>query len=102
MGRKRRSTRNGRAGSSRKKSKSRNWIQHAVKRPGELKRKLHGKLGRVVVAATKSPVWTRDGEINTNTLRKFTHTRAYQELDTTTKHQIQFALRAEMFRRDRR
>ncbi|WP_167911383.1 hypothetical protein [Thermococcus sp. 21S7] len=54
------------------------------------------------MGATKRPVWTRDGEVNTNTLRKFTHTHAYQELDTTTKHQIQFALRAERFRKDQR
>lgn len=67
-------------GHAKARRRKRNWIQHAVKRPGELTRKLHGSLGKRIVAATKRPIWT----------------------NTRTKQQIQFALRAEGFRKDRR
>jgi len=86
----------------RQKRRSKYWIQDAIKRPGALTRKLKGPLGKKVARATHMPVFTKSGEINTNALRKFTKTPSYQKLDTLTKHQIQFALRAEMFRRDRK
>ncbi|WP_099209184.1 hypothetical protein [Thermococcus henrietii] len=89
-------------GHAKARRRKRNWIQKAVKRPGELTRKLHGSLGKRIVAATKRPIWTKTGEINTNTLRAFTKTKAYQRLDTRTKQQIQFAIRAEGFRKDRK
>lgn len=85
-----------------RRARKKNWIQNAVKRPGALTRKLKGPLGQKVARATHMLVFTRTGEINTNTLRKFTKTKAYQRLDTLTKHQIQFAIRAKGFRKDRK
>lgn len=85
-----------------RRTKKKSWIQNAVKRPGALTRKLKGPLGQKVGRTTHMPISTRTGEINTNTLRKFTKTKAYQRLDTLTKHEIQFAIRAEGFRKDRR
>jgi len=86
-----------------RRSKKRDrWIQDAIKRPGALTRKLQRELGRKIARATHMPVFTKSGEINTNTLRKFTKTPSYQKLDTLTKHQIQFAIRAEGFRKDRK
>ena len=80
----------------------RGWIQRAIKRPGDLTRKLKGKLGKIIVGATKRPIWTKSGEINTITLRKFRKTKAYEKLDTRTKRQINFAINAEGFRKDRK
>jgi len=51
------------------------------------------------VGATKKPVWTRDGEINTNTLRTFRKTEAYQRLDTKTKRRINLAITLERLRK---
>lgn len=83
----------------RRANRKKKWVQTAVKRPGALTKKLKGSLGKKVARATHMPIFTRTGEINTNTLRKFTKTPSYQKLDSRTKHQIQFALRAERFRR---
>ena len=76
----------------RKRGRVRKWIQKAIKRPGALTKKLHGKLGRIIVGATKKPLWTKKGDINTNTLRSFTKTEAYEKLDPTTKRQIRLAI----------
>jgi len=68
------------------------WINKSVKHPGSLKNKLHGHLGHVIVGATKKPIFTKKGNININTLKQFRSTQAYQNLDTRTKQQINFAI----------
>jgi len=62
------------------------------KAPLDLKKRLHGHLGRVIIGAIKKPIWTKDGNININTLKQFTHTQDYQKLDSKTKHQINLAI----------
>ena len=80
----------------------RRWIQHAIKRPGALKRQLKRGLARKIVAATKSPVYTKTGEINTNTLKKFRHTQAYKRLGRSTKSRINLAIRLETLSKRRK
>jgi len=70
-----------------------------VKRPGALKRKLKRGLARRIAAATRSPVYTRTGKLNTSTLRKFRNTKAYENLDTRTKQEINFAIVSRKWRR---
>jgi len=70
------------------------WIQEAIKNEGALKRWLK-RNWRKVVGATKKPVWTKDGEINTNTLRQFRNTEAYKKLSTETKQRINLGIRLE-------
>jgi len=77
--------------------KNRRWIQKAIKRPGALERWLRRGGWRIIVAATKKPVWTKDGEINTNTLRSFRKTNAYQKLPTKIKQRINLAITLEKF-----
>ncbi len=72
----------------------RRWIQHAIKRPGRLHAWLK-RNARKVAAATHSPVFTRSGEINTNTLKKFRHTQAYKRLGRSTKSMINLGIRLE-------
>ncbi|WP_423792079.1 hypothetical protein ACPB8Q_04970 [Methanocaldococcus indicus] len=68
------------------------WISKAIKHPGSLRKKLHGHLGRVIIGATKKPIFTKSGDININTLKQFRTTRAYHELDKITKQQINLAI----------
>ena len=72
----------------------RRWIQEAIKKPGALTRWLK-RNRKKVAAATKSPVFTRDGEINTNTLRKLRKTRLYERLSPTIKRRINLAITLE-------
>jgi len=51
------------------------------------------------VGATKRPVYTKTGEINTVTPMKFTKTRAYERLPTRKKKQIQLAITLEKMRK---
>lgn len=76
-------------------AKKRRWIQKAIKRPGALVRWLKRGGWRIIVGATKKPVWTETGEINTNTLKEFRNTKAYKKLDTTRKQQINMAITLE-------
>jgi len=71
------------------------WIQKAIKKPGALKRWLKRGGARKIAAATKKPVWTKDGEINTNTLKAFRKTKAYEKLPTKTKRRINLAITLE-------
>ena len=75
-------------------NKKRRWIQDAIKNEGALKQWLK-RNWRKVVGATKKPVWTKDGEINTNTLKQFRNTEAYEKLPTKTKQQINLGIRLE-------
>ena len=75
------------------------WIQKAIKRPGALTRWLKRGGWRIVAGATKKPVWTRDGEINTQTLRSFRKTEAYRRLPTKIKQRINLAITLEKMRR---
>jgi len=84
-----------------RKSKGKRWIQKAIKRPGALKRQLKRGLARVIVGATKRPVWTKSGEINTNTLKAFRKTQAYQRLSTKTKQRINLAIRLEGYSKNK-
>jgi hypothetical protein len=76
------------------KGKKRRWIQDAVENEGALRRWLK-RNWRKVVGATKKPVWTKDGEINTNTLKQFRNTEAYKKLPTETKQRINLGIRLE-------
>ncbi|MEM1589124.1 MAG: capsid protein VP2 [Candidatus Bathyarchaeia archaeon] len=78
------------------------WIQRAIKRPGALKRWLKRGGSRIVVGATKKPVWTRDGEINTNTLKSFRRTEAYKKLPPSIKRRINLAITLERLAGKRR
>ena len=78
-----------------KKSSKRKWIQRAIKRPGALHAWLKRGGWRIVQGATKKPVYTKTGEINTNTLKQFRNTEAYEKLDTTRKQQINAAITLE-------
>ena len=80
---------------TKKSSKKRNWIKRAIKRPGALHAWLKRGGWRIVAAATKKPVWTKDGEINTNTLKQFRNTEAYEKLPTKTKQRINLGIRLE-------
>jgi len=82
-----------------RKRRSRRWIQKAIRHPTALQRWLKRGGWRIVAGATKKPVWTRDGEINTNTLRTFRKTEAYQRLDTKTKRRINLAITLERLRK---
>lgn len=75
------------------------WIQRAIRNPGALSRQLRRGLARKIAAATRSPVYTKDGEINTRTLIKFTKTQAYQKLDQRTKRRINLAITLEKLRK---
>lgn len=75
--------------------KKRNWIKKAIKKPGGLTAWLKRGGARKVAAATKKPVWTKSGEINTNTLKAFRKTEAYKKLDTKTKRRINLAVTLE-------
>ena len=75
------------------------WIRRAIKRPGALTRWLKRGGWRIVVGATRQPVWTRDGEINTVTLKAFTKTEAYQRLPTKIKKRIRLAITLEKLRK---
>ena len=77
------------------KRRRRRWIQKAIKKPGALKRWLKRGGARKIAAATKRPVWTKDGEINTNTLKAFRKTKAYEKLPTKTKRRINLAITLE-------
>ena len=78
----------------------RRWIQKAIKRKGALYQWLKRGGWRIVQGATKKSVWTKDGEINTNTLRSFRKTEAYQKLSTKTKQRINLAITLEKLRKD--
>jgi len=78
-----------------KKSSKRKWIQKAIKRPGALHRWLKRGGWRIVQGATKKPVYTKTGEINTNTLKQFRNTEAYEKLSTKTKQRINAAITLE-------
>jgi len=77
------------------KKKKRKWIQRAIKRPGALTNWLKRGGWRIVAGATKKPVYTKTGEINTNTLRQFRNTEAYEKLSTKTKQRINAAITLE-------
>jgi len=79
----------------RRRKGKRRWIQGAIKRPGALTRWLRRGGWRIVAGATKKPVWTRDGEINTSTLKSFVKTEAYRRLPTRIKRQIRLAITLE-------
>ena len=70
------------------------WIKKAIKDEGALTRWLK-RNWRKVVGATKKPVWTKTGEINTNTLKQFRNTEAYERLSTRTKQRINAAITLE-------
>ena len=86
-----------RAGSGKKKKK---WIQKAIKKPGALK-KWAKRNARKIAAATHSPVFTKDGELNTRTLQKLRKTKMWERLDTTTKRRINLAITLEKMHKDR-
>ena len=75
--------------------KRKRWIQKAIKKPDALTRWLKRGGWRIVAGATKKPVWTKSGEINTNTLKQFRNTEAYEKLSTTTKKRINLAITLE-------
>ena len=75
----------------------RRWIQKAIKRPGALRRQLKRGLARKIASATHSPVYTKSGEINTNTLRKYRKTKAYKKLGKRTKSRINLGIRLEKY-----
>jgi len=77
------------------------WIQKAIKKPGALKRWLKRGGARKIAAATKKKVWTKDGEINTNTLKTFRKTKAYEKLPTKTKRRINLAITLERLSKKR-
>jgi len=83
-------------------AKKRKWIQKAIKRPGALVRWLKRGGWRIIAGATKKPVWTKDGEINTNTLKEFRNTEAYKKLDTRRKQQINTAITLERLSKRRK
>ena len=70
------------------------WIQRAIKRPGDLTRYLK-RNKRKIAAATKSPVFTKSGEINTNTLKKLRKTKLWKKLPARRKRQINLAITLE-------
>jgi len=71
------------------------WLPRAIKKPGALTAWLKRGGWRIVVGATKRPIWTRNGEINTNTLKAFRKTEAYKKLPTKTKQRINLAITLE-------
>ena len=77
------------------------WIQKAIKKPGALKAWLKRGGARKIAAATKKPVWTKTGEINTNTLKAFRKTKAYEKLSTKTKRRINLAITLERLSKKR-
>ncbi len=84
----------------RRKGRGKKWIGKAIKRPGALRRWLKRGGARIIAGATKRPVYTKTGEINTNTLRAFTKTKAYERLPTRRKKQIRLAITLEELRKD--
>ena len=78
-----------------KPRRKKKWIQRAIKRRGALHRWLKRGGARVIVGATKKPVWTKTGEINTNTLKSFRKTEAYRRLPTSVKQRINLAITLE-------
>ena len=85
-----------------KSSKKRKWIQEAIKKPGALHAWLKRGGWRIVQGATKKPVYTKTGEINTNTLKEFRNTEAYEKLSTKTKQRINAAITLEKLSKKRR
>lgn len=74
------------------REKKKPWIQKAIKREGALTQWLKRGGARIVASATKKPVWTKKGDINTTTLKSFRNTKAYEELPTTIKRRINLAI----------
>ena len=77
------------------------WIQKAIKKPEALTAWLKRGGARKIAAATKKPVWTKSGEINTNTLKAFRKTKAYEKLSTKTKRRINLAITLERLSKKR-
>ena len=73
----------------------RRWIQRAIKKPGALTAWLKRGGAKKIRAATKKPVWTKTGEINTNTLKAFRKTKAYEKLSTKIKRRINLSITLE-------
>ena len=71
------------------------WLPQAIKKPGALINWLKRGGWRIIDGATKRPVWTKSGEINTNTLKAFRKTKAYEQLSTKTKQRINLAITLE-------
>jgi len=71
------------------------WLPQAIKKPGALTNWLKRGGWRIIVGATKRPVWTKSGEINTTTLKAFRKTKAYEQLSTKTKQRINLAITLE-------
>lgn len=82
--------------------KRKRWIQRSIKKKGALIRWLKRGGSRIIVGATKKPVYTKNGEINTNTLKLFRKTKAYKNLSIKTKRRINLAITLEMLRRDKK
>lgn len=87
-------------GRSKSKHKNRKWIQKAIKHKGALKGWAK-RNARKIAAATKSKVFTKDGELNTKTLEKLRHTRLWDRLDTKTKKRVDLAITLEKLHKDR-
>jgi len=71
------------------------WIQRAIEHPTALTRWLKRGGARKIASATRKPVWTKSGEINTNTLKSFRKTEAYKRLPTRIKRRINLAITLE-------
>jgi len=82
----------------RRRSRSRNWIQRAVKNPGALKAWARRNRSRIKRLTGQDP-FTKSGELNTNALKSLRKTRWYESLDSTTKRRINLAITFEKFRR---
>ena len=72
------------------------WIQNAIKRRGALKQYLKRNRRRIA-AATKSPVFKLNGEINITTLRKLRRTQLWQQIPAKRKHEINLAITLHKF-----
>ena len=78
-----------------KEAMAKKWLPQAIKKPGALTNWLKRGGWRIIVGATKRPVWTKSGEINTTTLKAFRKTEAYEKLPTKTKQRINLAITLE-------
>jgi len=91
-----------RARTKKTRKRRKRWIQRAIKKKGALMSWLKRGGSRIIVGATKKPVYTKSGEINTNTLRSFRKTKAYKNLSIKTKRRINLAITLEKLRRDKK
>ncbi|GEM_PF-1783174 len=76
---------------AKKRNKSKNWIQKAIKRPGALRKWLR-KHAKQIEKVTDEKPFTKSGKINIRCLKKLRHTSYYERLSKRRKEEINLAI----------